>query len=138
MFNLKALRHPLLCVLCGQQWVWTRNIGLDSGLCRNLGQMFWKCLWARSNFPYGHGKFIILFQQWTVIVLITKVHFILNELVMGGMVLETNMTEIMLRIEEQNKIEKEEVRCQFLVFMMYYDWGWLIRQQFPVLNSITC
>merc|ERR1719402_1828771 len=37
-----------------------------------------------------------------------KVHFILNELVMGGMVLETNMTEIMLRIEEQNKIEKEE------------------------------
>jgi len=28
---------------------------------------------------------------------------------MGGMVLETNMTEIMTRIEEQNKIEKEEV-----------------------------
>ena len=39
-----------------------------------------------------------------------QVHWILNELVMGGMVLETNMTEIMLRIEEQNKIEKEEVR----------------------------
>ena len=32
---------------------------------------------------------------------------------MGGMVLETNMTEIMLRIEEQNKIEKEEVRIMF-------------------------
>ena len=29
---------------------------------------------------------------------------------MGGMVLETNMTEILLRIEEQNKIAKEEVR----------------------------
>ena len=28
---------------------------------------------------------------------------------MGGMVLETNMTEILTRIEEQNKIEKEEV-----------------------------
>lgn len=38
------------------------------------------------------------------------VQFILNELVMGGMVLETNMTEIMLRVEEQNKIEKEEVQ----------------------------
>ena len=38
-----------------------------------------------------------------------KVHFILNELVMGGMVLETNMTEILTRVEEQNKIEKEEV-----------------------------
>ena len=40
---------------------------------------------------------------------LNQVHFILNELVMGGMVLETNMTEIMTRIEEQNKIEKEEV-----------------------------
>ena len=28
---------------------------------------------------------------------------------MGGMVLETNMTEILLRIEEQNKIAKEQV-----------------------------
>jgi len=37
-----------------------------------------------------------------------KVHFILNELVMGGMVLETNMTEILIRMGEQNKIEKEE------------------------------
>ena len=36
---------------------------------------------------------------------------------MGGMVLETNMSEIMLRIEEQNKIEKEEVRVDYsLIF----------------------
>lgn len=28
---------------------------------------------------------------------------------MGGMVLETNMTEILTRIEEQNKLEKAEV-----------------------------
>ena len=39
-----------------------------------------------------------------------KVHYILNELVMGRMVLETNMTEIMTRVEEQNKLEKEEVQ----------------------------
>ncbi|CDW55852.1 AP 3 complex subunit sigma 2 [Trichuris trichiura] len=37
-----------------------------------------------------------------------KVHNILNEIVMGGMVLETNMSEILLRIEEQDKIEKQE------------------------------
>ena len=42
----------------------------------------------------------------------SQVHWILNELVMGGMVLETNMSEIMLRIEEQNKIEKDEVRLK--------------------------
>jgi len=39
----------------------------------------------------------------------TQVHYILAELVMGGMVLETNMTEIITRIEEQNKLEKSEV-----------------------------
>ncbi|KAI6232980.1 AFG3-like protein 2 [Aphelenchoides fujianensis] len=40
--------------------------------------------------------------------LIFHVHHILNELVMGGMVLETNMTEILLRIQEQEKLEKAD------------------------------
>ncbi|XP_073995423.1 AP-3 complex subunit sigma-2 or isoform X2 [Rhodnius prolixus] len=39
---------------------------------------------------------------------VDKVHYILNELVMGGMVLETNMSEILSRISEQNKLEKQE------------------------------
>lgn len=39
---------------------------------------------------------------------VDKVHHILNELVMGGMVLETNMNDILARIEEQNKLEKQE------------------------------
>ncbi|XP_072016644.1 AP-3 complex subunit sigma-2-like isoform X2 [Amphiura filiformis] len=39
---------------------------------------------------------------------VDKVHYILQELVMGGMVLETNMTEILTRIEEQSKLEKQE------------------------------
>ncbi|KAF6211303.1 hypothetical protein GE061_014420 [Apolygus lucorum] len=39
---------------------------------------------------------------------VDKVHYILNELVMGGMVLETNMSEILARISEQNKLEKQE------------------------------
>ncbi|XP_054280238.1 AP-3 complex subunit sigma-2 isoform X1 [Macrosteles quadrilineatus] len=39
---------------------------------------------------------------------VDKVHYILNELVMGGMVLETNMSEILSRIEDQNKMEKQE------------------------------
>lgn len=36
---------------------------------------------------------------------------------MGGMVLETNMTEILSRIEEQNKLEKQDV-C-FYQFRIY-------------------
>lgn len=36
---------------------------------------------------------------------------------MGGMVLETNMTEILSRIEEQNKLEKQEVRI--FVFKLF-------------------
>jgi len=39
---------------------------------------------------------------------VDKVHFILSELCMGGMVLETNMTEILTRVEEQSKLEKTE------------------------------
>ena len=38
-----------------------------------------------------------------------KVHYILSELCMGGMVLETNMSEILTRVDEQNKLEKQEV-----------------------------
>lgn len=47
---------------------------------------------------------------------VDKVHYILNELVMGGMVLETNMTEILTRIEDQNKLEKQEVG----IFLYFY------------------
>lgn len=43
---------------------------------------------------------------------VDKVHYILNELVMGGMVLETNMNEILSRIEDQNKLEKQEVSIE--------------------------
>lgn len=46
---------------------------------------------------------------------VDKVQYILAELVMGGMVLETNMTEIITRIEEQNKLEKSEGREGMLV-----------------------
>lgn len=34
---------------------------------------------------------------------------------MGGMVLETNMTEILTHIEAQNKIEKTEVCIDFII-----------------------
>eukprot|EP00794_Sanderia_malayensis_P008790 gene8790-9729_t len=39
---------------------------------------------------------------------VDKVHNILNEIVMGGMVLETNMNEIMVHIDAQAKLEKQE------------------------------
>ena len=40
---------------------------------------------------------------------------------MGGMVLETNMSEIMLRIEEQGKIEKEEVTTLYWIIEIIID-----------------
>lgn len=39
-----------------------------------------------------------------------QVHNILAEMVMGGMVLETNMNEIITQVDAQNKMEKSEVR----------------------------
>lgn len=38
-----------------------------------------------------------------------QVHYILQEVVMGGMVLETNMSEIVAQVEVQNRMEKSEV-----------------------------
>lgn len=42
---------------------------------------------------------------------------------MGGMVLETNANEILLRIEEQNKLEKQEVMLvlQKLILLMFIN-----------------
>jgi len=39
---------------------------------------------------------------------VDKVHYILDEIVMGGMVLETTHSEILSAIDAQNKIEKSE------------------------------
>lgn len=59
---------------------------------------------------------------------VDKVHYILNELVMGGMVLETNMNEILARIEDQNKLEKQEVDGFWCVFIYEFSFflflGW--------------
>lgn len=38
-----------------------------------------------------------------------QVHYILQEVVIGGMVLETNMNEIVAQAEAQSKLEKAEV-----------------------------
>lgn len=51
-------------------------------------------------FPY-QLEFVHLFNF--------QVHYILQEVVMGGMVLETNMNEIVAQVELQNRMEKSEV-----------------------------
>lgn len=47
------------------------------------------------------------------------VHYILNELVMGGMVLQTNMNEILARIDDQTKIQKTEVCVIHLIISFW-------------------
>ena len=37
-----------------------------------------------------------------------KVHNILSEICIGGMVLETNMSEILVHVDAQSKLEKSE------------------------------
>ncbi|XP_054253305.1 AP-3 complex subunit sigma-1 isoform X1 [Indicator indicator] len=49
---------------------------------------------------------------------VDKVHNILAEMVMGGMVLETNMNEIVTQIDAQNKLEKSEGWVLFGVFCL--------------------
>lgn len=48
----------------------------------------------------------------------SQVHNILAEMVMGGMVLETNMNEIITQVDAQNKMEKSEVSLTPPVYRM--------------------
>lgn len=48
-----------------------------------------------------------------------QVHNILAEMVMGGMVLETNMNEIITQVDAQNKMEKSEVSAPPPASCMY-------------------
>ena len=44
-----------------------------------------------------------------LLLLAAQVHYILGELCFGGLALETNMAEILSHLDEQNKLEKQEV-----------------------------
>lgn len=48
-----------------------------------------------------------------------KIHYILNEIIVGGMVIETNLDDILLRYNEQCKLENESV-CNFTVSPLEY------------------
>ena len=47
-----------------------------------------------------------------------KVQNILQEICMGGMVLETNMSEILVHVEAQNKMEKSEASPSTSIMVM--------------------
>lgn len=60
-----------------------------------------------------------------------QVHNILAEMVMGGMVLETNMNEIITQVDAQNKMEKSEVcaspppaRCMYNCILHQFSKVW--------------
>ena len=109
---------------------------LSPGFCRNSGQVLWECVRAWPHLSHGQGA-----SHKTSVSISDKkkhlqVHWILNELVMGGMVLETNMSEIMLRIEEQNKIEKEEVmRVYLFTYIDLCEWSDM-KWTFPFISFL--
>uniref|UniRef100_A0A674GQ38 Adaptor related protein complex 3 subunit sigma 2 n=1 Tax=Taeniopygia guttata TaxID=59729 RepID=A0A674GQ38_TAEGU len=56
-----------------------------------------------------------------------KVHHILQEMVIGGMVLETNMNEIVAQVEAQGKLEKAEVSSDAAAVPHGSDRPWAAR-----------
>ena len=76
-----------------------------------------KCFEVKINFPFGeriNRSIVFLFRlmknvcELDLIFHMDKVQYILQEICLGGMVLETNMNEIVARIDEQSKLEKQE------------------------------
>ncbi|KAF6772229.1 hypothetical protein AHF37_08660 [Paragonimus kellicotti] len=71
---------------------------------------------------------------------VDKVHYILNEVVLGGMVLETHINEITMRYEEQAKIEKQEI-WQLNIFYLgiaagCVTWSPLLRPSYMMLTRL--
>uniref|UniRef100_A0A8C7WV22 Adaptor related protein complex 3 subunit sigma 1 n=1 Tax=Oryzias sinensis TaxID=183150 RepID=A0A8C7WV22_9TELE len=66
---------------------------------------------------------------------VDKVHNILAEMVMGGMVLETNMNEIITQVDAQNKMEKAEA-CVYAALCMHATLGHSVDA--PHLLSSVC
>ena len=54
-------------------------------------------------------QLILLLFFVCILLLAGQVHYILGELCFGGLALETNMAEILAHLDEQNKLEKQEV-----------------------------
>lgn len=69
-----------------------------------------------------------------------QVHHILQEMVIGGMVLETNMNEIVAQVEAQGKLEKAEVSGELELtdpglpggWPWGQGWAWGMSRVFPV------
>lgn len=76
----------VFCVLCGCFRKWTDSLDLMQAFVATLGKCFENVIFHRDN-----------------------IHNILAEMVMEGMVLETNMNEIATQIDAWNKLEKSEV-----------------------------
>lgn len=98
--------------------------------CRQGRKYFWisfflfnrTCLKYAYNIPFTLGN-----QKWVPLIFsssscFSQVHNILAEMVMGGMVLETNMNEIITQVDAQNKMEKSEVSltCPPTVCMTWF------------------
>lgn len=115
--HLPTLCHSLLCLLCWFLREWIGHSRSDPSLRGNIGQVLWKRLWTGSDLPRRQSESQLLLYDPKVrsqTLFLFQVHFILNEMVMGGMVLETNMAEILSRYEEQAKREKQEVSVFFI------------------------
>lgn len=98
------LRTMAALLLSGQpaaRTVWAEGrMGLDlclSGKCQ-----------SPMRFPTSlQALWLLLLPAFPSLPL--QVHHILQEVVIGGMVLETNMNEIVAQVEAQSKLEKAEV-----------------------------
>lgn len=64
-------------------------------------------LWLHSQFAFVERP--VWTSELAMLCVCLQVHYILQEVVMGGMVLETNMNEIVAQVEVQNRMEKSEV-----------------------------
>lgn len=77
---------------------------------------------------------------------VDRVQNILQEICMGGMVLETNMSEILVHVEAQNKLEKAEssptstirVSRNYILKIKYMIQAWMSKESEVLIIHFYC
>jgi len=114
-FNLVSKRSDRSCNFLEGGSIWGKDTKL---IYRHYATLFFIFCVDASESELGIlDLFRCLSRHWIkiskmsvswIIFHMDKVHYVLDEIVMGGMVLETNLPDIIEAIESQNKLEKNE------------------------------
>lgn len=111
--HLPSLRHTLLCAGCRSARERAGHLGLGAGCAPDFAAEHMSLLLLHHSSSSSPAVFVETLDktfenvcELDLIFHVDRVHYVLDEIVLGGMVLETNINEIMASVTEMNRLEQ--------------------------------